>query len=531
MSNESYIQVPPDGAGKKISTTEVTEVHFENETTTINVGDVITGLSSGGTGAIIGIERENTSEFYLLGEHVFTAGETLQVSGGNVATVSAFAGATFHTQGFIQQDPVLHHHKQRIDSKGAASIRFSEGQQLFDAFGKSQVSQQTPMGSYLQTYDRMEELFWTDINGVGSSAAHDPLAASDVLSVGTVSGGYVHKTSHKYHIYQPGLSQNIIMTTSLGDSGKTGVCRRWGYFDVSDGVFFELNDTTLNVVIRSSVSGSIVETRIPQSLWSEDKVDGSTGSAFNLDVTMGNIYWIDFQWLGVGRVRFGTAAPDGTRITCHVVQNAGTDPRPYMRSGTLPIRYEIENLALSASPSTMRIICATVACEGEFAPHSLNFGAHTDAPIPFNGTDYVPLLSFRSAKTFNGLTNRIAAVLRHIDINVTPTVGTGSIRVSLVKNSTLTGPDWAYVPDSESSMEVDRVATGSTVGEKVVTWLAYDGYNHEGFAELMDYLTQEYIRLSADGTTQDEFTIRVKANDAAGEGTAFCSISWLEYRG
>jgi hypothetical protein len=150
------------------------------------------------------------------------------------------------------------------------------------------------------------------------------------------------------------------MTIVLSDSGKAGNLRQWGYMDDSDGLFFELNGQTLNVVVRNSTSGTVQETRIPQSQWSSNRVNGE-GGTFNinnaiLDVTKDNIYWIDFQWLGAGRVRFGVYI-NGLKIVCHEVQNTNKSPRPYMRSGSLPIRYRCENTGVTSGVSSITAFC------------------------------------------------------------------------------------------------------------------------------------------------------------------------------
>jgi len=60
------------------------------------------------------------------------------------------------------------------------------------------------------------------------------------------------------------------------------------------------------VCVRSSASGTKTETVILQEDFNKDTVDGTGLSRMNLDLTYDNIYWIDIQWLGGGRVRFGT---------------------------------------------------------------------------------------------------------------------------------------------------------------------------------------------------------------------------------
>jgi hypothetical protein len=98
---------------------------------------------------------------------------------------------------------------------------------------------------------------------------------------------------------------------------QQNVTKRTGYFDDRDGIYFEqvgspssnaTNAGTLNWVVRSYVTGAALETtkRIPQSQWNIDRCDGTGKSGFNLDISKVQLIFIDFQWLGVGRMRFGT---------------------------------------------------------------------------------------------------------------------------------------------------------------------------------------------------------------------------------
>jgi hypothetical protein len=110
----------------------------------------------------------------------------------------------------------------------------------------------------------------------------------------------------------------VMQTIQIGDTGKANVVRRWGYFDEENGLFWELDGTTLYAVQRSSTTGSVVDTRVAQANWNRDSLDGTI--RYDLDVTKTNLYWMDFQWLGVGIVRFGVYENDGTKTTCHVLK-------------------------------------------------------------------------------------------------------------------------------------------------------------------------------------------------------------------
>lgn len=94
--------------------------------------------------------------------------------------------------------------------------------------------------------------------------------------------------------------------------------------------------TTADPVIVSKT----VDTRIPQSQWNLDKMDGYGPSGYNIDLTKMQMFYIDFSWYGAGFVRWGLRGTDGDVTYVHKMQNNNVNAEAYMRSGNLPGRYE-----------------------------------------------------------------------------------------------------------------------------------------------------------------------------------------------
>jgi hypothetical protein len=106
------------------------------------------------------------------------------------------------------------------------------------------------------------------------------------------------------------------------------------------------------------------ETRIPQSQFNLDKVDGSGPSGYNIDLTKMQMFYIDYSWYGAGFIRWGLRGPDGNVFYVHKMPNNNVNNEAYMRSGNLPARYEtITNppttrldASLTNSGSTMTVL-------------------------------------------------------------------------------------------------------------------------------------------------------------------------------
>ena len=184
----------------------------------------------------------------------------------------------------------------------------------------------------------------------------------------------VVRQSKEYYIYQSGKGKNCFFTgvlNMLNDS--TGFTSRIGCFDDhndklidsgGNGVFFELTDNIFYVCLRYG-STNQTDIKIPQSQFSHDKLDGNGPSKLKLnrfDHTM--IYQIDFQWLGSGIIRYFIHY-QGKPILLHIMPNT-YNPMPYMKSGDLPIRYEIIKNTNNGNIGEMRHICSAIQIESGY---------------------------------------------------------------------------------------------------------------------------------------------------------------------
>ena len=232
-----------------------------------------------------------------------------------------------------------------------------------DAFGRFRISSPYTLFDSYQRY-KDNGKFDTSLTGTGSTAVHMTNESVINMTVGVGSSAEVIRESKKVFAYQPGKSM-LIMSSFVFNTPKNNLRQRVGFFGAFNGVYFEQDGLNTNFVLRSYTSGSINERRIPRSQWNGHKFDGTDFYQRNLDVSKGNIFWADLEWLGVGDVRVGFTI-DGTNITAHTFHNDNLFDTTYMTTATLPLRYEITNTAATGSSSTMKQICSTVISEGGF---------------------------------------------------------------------------------------------------------------------------------------------------------------------
>lgn len=379
-----------------------------------------------------------------------------------------------------------------VDGRGSASVRFAEGQPILSGFGNLKVAQERALGVYESSLDTYSSLF-TTVASNGGLLSYSPVESSEVLRVTGVLGSAVKITTNRYHYYNPGTSNIYKMTVATGDAGKVGNTRRWGAFDDNDGLFFALEDTTLKVVIRNSTSGSVVETKVNQADWNIDKLDGTGISGFNVDLTKINVYWLDYQWLGAGRVRFGVYGADGSRLTCHQFENAGANSLPYMRTGTLPARLENVNTAATGSTSELRSVCIGVYAEGTFEDYAFWRFSDVDADIPAVTTETLAF-AIRTKSTINSEHNSVVLYPETLNVYCDQ-----PIAVTLWQAVTATGGAWNSLT---SAAEINTTATIDTTGAQRFKTL-YFGTGAKAF-DLDQYFEKndEGVLINADGTPE-----------------------------
>lgn len=233
-----------------------------------------------------------------------------------------------------------------------------------DAFGRLRISDNFTL---FESQNRYKDNGKFDTSTVGAGSTTYVSNESCInMSVNTAANDEVIRESKRVFMYQPGKSL-LILCSFVFSTLQTNLRQRVGYFGATNGIYFEADGTTLNLVIRSA---NFSERRIPQSQWNGHKYDGSTFFPRQLDVTKGNIFWTDIEWLGVGDVRCGFIL-DGAPIVAHIFHNENLFGTTYMTTACLPVRYEIKNTGITTSSSTMKQICSTVISEGGYQARAL----------------------------------------------------------------------------------------------------------------------------------------------------------------
>ena len=82
---------------------------------------------------------------------------------------------------------------------------------------------------------------------------------------------------------------------------------------------------------------------IPQREWNLDKCDGTGASGYNIDITKMQMIGLQFSWYGAGFIDWMFRGSDGNYVFCHRLKGNNLNTEAYMRTGNLPVRYEVTN--------------------------------------------------------------------------------------------------------------------------------------------------------------------------------------------
>lgn len=205
------------------------------------------------------------------------------------------------------------------------------------------------------------------------------------------------------------------------------------------------------------VKASLVQdTRIPQSQFNIDRVDGTGPSGFNYDTGRMQMLGIQYTWYGAGFIDFMIRGSDGNWVIVHRIKNNNVNTEAHMRTGNLPVRYSIDN---DGSPAV-----ASLTADPGSGGTTLNV---TDTTFfPNAGTLYIDneLISYtgKNATQFTGCTRAVtlsqyvggstrnftaAAAASH-------SIGTGVILVSNTCSPTLS--HWGSALICDGGFDEDR---------------------------------------------------------------------------
>lgn len=380
-----------------------------------------------------------------------------------------------------------------------------------DMFGRTKVSAPYTVFDSSHRYSESPDFGYE--TATGGSHTHRPAESCVDLAVTTASGSRCSSESLRVMPYQPGKSLQVLQSFTMSPP-KENLRQRVGYFSRGDGVYLEVVGGSAYLVLRSSTSGAVLETSVPQSSWNVDPLDGTGDTDLLLDLSKSQILFVEIEWLGVGSVRVGFVF-DGVFVTAHQFNHANIGTSTYMTTATLPIRYEIENLGATASASVLKQICASVVSNGGYDKRpSMEFVTRVTGTF---STTFVPLVAVRMA---TGRTDSV--VLPGLE-TITPT-SSATYEYALVRNPTVSDGTWtAY---GRGNVEYNNTCTSYSGGTTIKGGFISSSNQTPATTGLegLDRFDLQLGRTNAASPTSDVILLVVRT--LSGNGSVASSFGW-----
>lgn len=383
--------------------------------------------------------------------------------------------------------------------------------------GNSGSSQIAPFGEVATAspFARIALSFPYNIN----SALIDSITASTgtvtqadsmaVLQTGTGTTGSAEISSHDSIRYIPGQGVSARFT-ALFTTGVAGSLQKIGIGNDTDGYFVGINGASgFSILIAKNGSS----TWIDSASFSDDMLDGSGSFGFTLDETKGNVFKIEYQWLGFGAISFYIENPlTGEFFLFHRVAYANNNTTPSTYNPT----FHLHAHAIKTSGAT-NITLKTASMGAYSFGHGEGIGVkRAKSNLKTSITTETNILTIRNKLTnvLGGTnTNRVTIDLTLLSIS---SDGSKLANIKVLENTTLGGtPSYTDVDTNVSVVEFDTAGTTVTGGNEVL-----DFQLGKTDSEILDL-----VPLSFSLQPGDSLTISASSSAATEVGI---SISWKE---
>jgi hypothetical protein len=319
------------------------------------------------------------------------------------------------------------------------SVKYSDGPNL-DAFGRLRTAAVTNLLDIKHVYDK-NPLQVSEVTAGTATSVFSQQYARVRMSTSANNDLVIRKTK-THPIYQPGKSQ-LIEASFSNFQIETNVIKRVGCFQsttgspynsIFDGFFLESNGVTSAVTFNIFLSGSCTFSA-DTTTWNPTEFN-----PINFDWSQTNLLTVDYQWLGVGRLRFGMVLSGQTFyfLDFTAANNIST---VYMSSPNQPIRYEIRQVGVGSGNFDM--LCSQSSSEG-----ALN-GLYSTVSIPHtatttmtaSGTKY-PYIGYRLKEGYISVTSQFSSISILNNSN-------DNYLMTMEFNPTLSStPSWTDIPNS-----------------------------------------------------------------------------------
>jgi hypothetical protein len=242
--------------------------------------------------------------------------------------------------------------------------------------------------------------------------------------------------------------------------GSTVVFTSWASGSKTGTYSLSSATTAVGTFAQTLAGVSATDTWVAQSSWNGDDIfDGNGVTGVTLDPTKGNVFQIDFQFLGFGLIRFFIEDPDdGEMHLVHSIEYANANTVPSLDNPSLNLYACAEN-ASNTSDIVLKSASMGIFVDGKRRDYGVNRGAENAANL--STANDTPVLSIRVNEVYASKLNRSQVKLNYVSAAVDHTK---PVVFKFYANPELTGASFAAIDSSTSSVYKDTAATSLTGG-------------------------------------------------------------------
>lgn len=343
----------------------------------------------------------------------------------------------------------------------------------------------------ITTASNTNENITINLNGVAETvavtAAGADSATTRVTTANEIAAHDFSNVGEGWEVHNMGPN---IFFTSFSSGSKTGT-----YSLVNGG------GEAAGTFAQSLAGVTATDNVVAQSSWSEDVMDGTGPSGINLDPTKGNVFQIQYQWLGFGSIEYSVENPStGEFILVHRIEYANANTVPSIDNPTLPLFAGVKNNS-NTSDIVLKIGSMGGFVEGrdtlQGLPHALSIESNSIS------TTETPIMTLHSHDIYQGTINRVKIKMTSGRVS---TDGTKNSIIRVRKNAIITGPvSFTPLDSNTSTIHRDTSATGVSGGSVV-------------FEEAVEKIGSVPIDLEKIGVTMvapDFLTLTIQATGAS----------------
>ena len=324
------------------------------------------------------------------------------------------------------------------------------------SFGESTTAQLAPVLQEIFPYT-INTRVWTKTEAKSTISFDENMAEFKTTAVINSQAIMVSKKRIKY---RTGMGV-MCRFTALWDTDESENYQSFigiGENDINNGFYFFKDN--VGMYILHSTDG--VDNFILQEDW-DDPCDG-TGDMPALDWSKGNVFQIQFQYLGFGNIKFSIENPDtGEFQLIHMIKYANRNLGTSLRNTTLPFSAGILNVIGGTGIQILKTASCALFVEGT---NTINTSiTNTAEGDKKTGINEIPVLSIRNKALFNNTLTNYSNVYPTL-ISITNEDTKANV-VKMILNGTLTNPAFADVDAKTSIVDIDTtasaVANGTTI--------------------------------------------------------------------